>query len=466
MFEKKSLGISFEADGTVRAAELVSGLRSVALGRTWSLEPEGTDRFDSWGRALNTLRESGIDLENAVIGIPDSLVYRKHLSFPFNNRKRIMQILNAELDGEIPLPVESVVADLIAGRSEGGGLQGIAVACDRDVLSRFLDMFGPGAKLKGVQTGSVGLAAASLRAGMVEGVTVHCSHREAVMVEFRSSRVKSFKRITLTGDEEGDAALLAEEIRQHTVNEDAVFLGCGSLNGHVSSEVAREATLNVRFLEDLEIVHGSSGFKEEVPGYAPAMGLALAALGAREAISFDLRQGPFRQETPLAGLKVPALRTTALLVVVGTLAMANLVVGVNQAREELEALRSRRAVEFKKLLPEARPIKHKETAELKGELAKLKKRMADLSGLEGQGALSILAALSAAIPQEVSLKLDELSYDSRKVRFEGSVNSFDTVDRIKAALDSTPLFKEVQVQNARVGADINKVTFRLQMEVR
>ena len=47
-----------------------------------------------------------------------------------------------------------------------------------------------------------------------------------------------------------------------------------------------------------------------------------------------------------------------------------------------------------------------------------------------------------------------------------TLSSFDAVDRIKAALDSESIFTEVQVQNARVGADINKVTFRVQMEVR
>jgi hypothetical protein len=74
--------------------------------------------------------------------------------------------------------------------------------------------------------------------------------------------------------------------------------------------------------------------------------------------------------------------------------------------------------------------------------------------------------LSAAVPEDVPLKLDELSYDSKKLRLDGSVSSFDVVDRIKGALDSEPLFAEVQVQNAKVGANINKVTFRLQMEIR
>ena len=165
MFEKKSIGIAFEADGTVRVAELTSNLRTVTLSRVWTMEGEGTDNVDSWKRAIDRLRDSKVDLDNAVIGIPDSVIYRKHLSFPFSNRKRIMQILNSELDGEIPLPVETVIADFIPGQSAGSGLHGIAMACDKNTLSLFLDLMGPGTKLKSVQTGSVGLAAASIRAG-------------------------------------------------------------------------------------------------------------------------------------------------------------------------------------------------------------------------------------------------------------------------------------------------------------
>jgi hypothetical protein len=39
------------------------------------------------------------------------------------------------------------------------------------------------------------------------------------------------------------------------------------------------------------------------------------------------------------------------------------------------------------------------------------------------------------------------------------------VDKIQSSLEADPMFSEVQVQNARVGADVNKVTFRLVMEV-
>jgi Tfp pilus assembly protein PilN len=466
MFEKRSLGIAFEADGTVKVAELTSNMRTVILSRAWTIQPGSEENIDSWKQAIDHLRESKVDLDNAVIGIPDSLIYRKHLSFPFSNRKRIMQILNSELDGEIPLSIDTVVADFIAGQPVGSGLHGTAMACDKSILSRFLDITGPGVRLKSVQTGSVGLATASIRAGMMDGAAVQCGPGEAVLVEFRSSKVKTIKRLALTMSDERNAQLLVEGIRQHAVDGDEIYLGCGDLYDQVRAGLNGEGTLHIKTLADLDIVQRATDVDVDQDHNVSAIGLALSGLGTSEALLFDLRQGSFKQLTPLAGLRGSILRTSALLLIVGFLGVTSLVTSLNQARNEYQNLKNQLELEFKELFPGSKPIDGQESAQIKGELDDLKRKMGDLSGLEGRGALSVLAGLSAAIPADISIKLDELSYDSKKLRLEGVVSSFDMVDRIKGALDSEPLFAEVQVQNARVGANINKVTFRLQMEVR
>lgn len=465
MFEKRSLGIAFEADGTVRAAELISHVRTVTLTGAWAIEPEGVDNFDSWRQAIEKLRELELSLDNAVLGIPDSVVYRKHLSFPFNSRKRIMQILNSELEGEIPLRIEEVVADFIPGQPVGSGLDGTSMACDMGTLSRFLDIIGPETRLRSVQTVAVGLAVASMRAGMTNGVSLYCSPGEGVLVEIRSSKVMTVKRLALREDADRNARLLADGIRQHTLTGDTVYLGCPELLDQVNAALEEE-TLHIKTLTGLDIVQRGNGIKVDTAPYTAAVGLALSGLGTGEALPFDLRQGPFKQATPFAGLKTSILRTSVLLVIIGFLGMVSLVTSLNQVRGEYQELESRLESQFKELFPGSRHQKGQEAGHIKGELDDLKRRMADLSGLEGRGALSVLAGLSAAIPENVPLKLDELSYDSKKLRLEGSVSSFDAVDRIKGALDTEPLFTDVQVQNARVGANINKVTFRLQMEVR
>ncbi|MCJ7499580.1 PilN domain-containing protein, partial [bacterium] len=224
--------------------------------------------------------------------------------------------------------------------------------------------------------------------------------------------------------------------------------------------------LRIKPMSDLDIVQSAAGVETDTAQNVAAIGLALGSLGARESLSFDLRQGSFKQVTHFAGLRTPILRTLALLLILGLLGVTSLITSLNQARGEYQNLNNRLELEFKELFPGARHQPGQEAGHIKGELDDLKRKMATLSGLEGRGALLVLAALSAAVPEDVPLKLEELSYDSNKLRLDGSVSSFDVVDRIKGALDSEPLFAEVQVQNARVGANINKVTFRLQMEVR
>ena len=60
MFDKRSIGIAFEADGTVRAAELISNVRSVILSRVWSIDPEGTELMDP----IN-----GLDMDNIWVNL-------------------------------------------------------------------------------------------------------------------------------------------------------------------------------------------------------------------------------------------------------------------------------------------------------------------------------------------------------------------------------------------------------------
>ncbi|MGD8354002.1 MAG: GspL/Epsl periplasmic domain-containing protein, partial [Pseudomonadota bacterium] len=439
MFEKRSLGISLEAGGGVKAAELISGVRAVSLARTWTVPGQGEDAFESWEHGIAALRES-VDLDNAVIGIPDSHIYRKQLSFPFSSRKRIMQILNSELDGEIPLPVDNVVADFIAGYSPGAGLTGTVMACDTNTLSRFLNIFGTSDRLRSVQTSSVGLATLSIRAGITDGLTLYCGPSEALFIELRSSKVAAIRRASLTESDERNADLLLEGIRQHTVNEDEVFLGCGGLADRIVSGLAEESTLHFKSFDQLDAVLRSAGSGSGMENIGIAVGLALGGLGIGETSAFDLRQGQFKQVTPLAGLKGHVMRTSVLLALVAFLGVAGLVVSLNQARGEYQGLKSQLETEFKELFPGSRHQEGQEAGHIKGELDSLKRRMADLSGLDGRGALSILAGLSGTVPEDLSLELDELSYDSSKLRFEGSVSSFDAVDRIKAALESAPMF--------------------------
>jgi hypothetical protein len=466
MLERKATGVALEADGTVRIVELTAALRTFTLSRVETFVPEADDPFSSWQQALERARQSGFNLENPVAGITDSMTYRKVLQFPFRSRKRIIQILESELEGEIPVPSESVVADFIPGNSVDRGIAGIALACSKQTLTRVLEMFGGGARLRGVQTLSAGLATACLAAGIREGVALHVTDAETVLVEIRSGSLVSIRRFSSSGDLNSDMESVAGGIIDMAGEEDDVVLACSGEVASVLRDVPGMRELSTRRFSDLSISGLTSRAGEEIIDHAAGFGLALRGLGRRESIGLDLRQGSFGQMTPLANLKGPLKRTAAIGLFVVLLLVTGLVLQTGRAKGEYERYSKQLETEFKEYFPEIQYRPNTAVEIVKQRLERLQGRMTDLSGFDEAGVLMVLARMSTAIPNEIAMKIDELSYDSSKLRIEGTVPSFDAVDRVKNALEEEPFFTEVQVQNARIGADVNKVTFRLQMEVR
>jgi len=466
IFERKATGIALEADGTVRAVELIATVRTITLARMETFRSGDEDLFSSWDQALKTARDSGFDVENSVLGITDSLTYRKALRFPFRSRKRILQILESELEGEIPVPSESVIADYLPGNPLEKGISGIAIACSKQTMSTVMEISGGGGRLRGVQTISTGLLAFSRIAGIREGIAALVMGEEAVLVEIRSGFLATIRRVSMAGDPVDDTETVAGAILGVAGAEDDIVLVCRDEAASALEEFPGMGELKTRRFSDLSIEGLTSKPGEESAVFAAGFGLALRGLGRRESTAFDLRQGPFGQISPLANLKGPIKRTSALGLVIVVLLIGGLVVNAAKARREFERYSGQLEAEFKKQFPEIQYRKDVEVNLVREEYERLQSRVADMSGFDGTDVLTVLARLSSAVPAQINMKIDELSYDSNKLRIDGTVSSFDAVDKVKSALDLEPLFTEVQVLNARIGADMNRVNFRLQMEVR
>ncbi|MBN2720045.1 MAG: PilN domain-containing protein [Proteobacteria bacterium] len=468
MFERTGTGVALESDGTVRVVELKAAFRKRCASRMESFPPSGADLFSSWEEGVKRARELGFDVDGSTVGISDALTYRKTLRFPFKSRNRIMQILLPELEGEIPVSTEAVVADFLPGRPADKGVEGIVFACLRENVSRILEMFSGGTRLRGIQPLSVAFAGFCRALGLQNGAGVFCSEGEALFVRIQSSLVGYVRRFSSPGEEGGGdpVSQLAEEVFQSIPETDGLVLACSGPEASMIME--RQEEKGIRQL-DFNAPSQSSGVPSlagDKALFAIASGLALRGIGSRHSMALDLRQGSFSPMRAYKALKKPALRTALLGVLVFLFFVGNLGMKTQRAKALYEGYSDRIAAEFSELFPEARRIQGQEVAETRNKLEELKKKSSQLSGLTGTGALLVLSRLSAAVPAEVPLKIDELSYDSKRLRIEGTVTSFDSVDRIKSALEEDPFFIEVQVQNARVGADPNKVTFRLETEVR
>jgi hypothetical protein len=77
--------------------------------------------------------------------------------------------------------------------------------------------------------------------------------------------------------------------------------------------------------------------------------------------------------------------------------------------------------------------------------------------------LEVLRQLSSALPEQISLDLEEWTLDEESARLRGTTTSFDAAETIKTAVTGLGMFREVQLKDVKTTAGGKKVSFALQM---
>jgi len=102
-------------------------------------------------------------------------------------------------------------------------------------------------------------------------------------------------------------------------------------------------------------------------------------------------------------------------------------------------------------------------AQLQAEIEAAQKKLQILGGLTTAGgvtAIDILRTITAAVPANITLDVDEYIMEPEGVRMKVKTTSFDVADAIKQQLLNTHYFADVQVKDVKSAPD-GKVDFRL-----
>jgi Tfp pilus assembly protein PilN len=117
---------------------------------------------------------------------------------------------------------------------------------------------------------------------------------------------------------------------------------------------------------------------------------------------------------------------------------------------------------FTTTLPEVHTIVN-EKAQLQEAVNTLQQQHRLLGGAITTSPLEILRQLSIALPERVTLDLDEWTLDGNAVRLRGTTDSFDTAETIKTTTAALGLFREVQLKDVKTVAGGKKVSFGLHL---
>ncbi len=439
----KIIGLNIDK-GRVAASVVVSGLRQTELRDSFSHD------FATDAELVEILKEKAPDWAGAriVSSIPGRHFSQRIVRFPFADQKSIEKALPFEIEDSLPFPLDDVVIDhLLLSRPKKGGDKKtetvvLGMLLPKTVLRQHLDLLASaGIDPQVIVPSYIGLYFVS-KLVPVEGTAVLIDGSDlctksgntiAACRSFSSARPAAAINHTLKAIE-GEGGEPVEKAYLLTPD-DSLGAALAEL-GIAAEQVAPE-------------------FKGKKAADPVSLGLALSE-------QTNFRKGEFAYRLVDVGIR----KRKRTLIVAGMVAVAlfaanigvkSYLVGSSYGKldREINAL-------YRQTFPDAKVIADP-VRQLRTRLDEAKKKFGVLGA--GTSALDVMKAVTEGIPREVRVSFQEFNMEEDRLKLQGEAASFDSVDKMKAELQKSPLFAEVAVLDTRMGVD-NKVKFRFEMKLK
>src|SRR3989449_9657438 len=175
------------------------------------------------------------------------------------------------------------------------------------------------------------------------------------------------------------------------------------------------------------------------------------ALGGlhRRACGVNLRRERFALHKDLEELRSRFIVLGILAVGVIGLGLASLYLNTSYKAQRYAQLQDEITHVFRTTLPEARMVQPIE--QLRQKIRELEERLKAFGGMTGAqlSGLQILHEISARTPPSVTLNVDTLAITTGTTDLGGTTESYDDVVKLKTALEASPFFSTVKINNTK-----------------
>jgi hypothetical protein len=467
-------------------------VRAAIADRTWnSLELIGAweqvraqDEADLVPAIVRIIAAAGHP-DVVVSALPGEFVAKRLLALPFNDRRRLAQVVPFALEEHLPFPVDdAAVAFARVGREDGKTLVIAAFARKADVKEHLELLARAGLDPKVVTLGTLALAGLLARARNGAGgshLVVDIDHASTSMVLIDGRGTPRAVRTVSRGmdPQNGNAALpspaaavILGAVRQtllaHGSTEqeapDLVLTGAAAATPAVRAQISDGLAVPIHYVDEFDCSSFFAGNRTEPVTYAPCLAMLLAEAPNKplELLNFRTGEFVFRGRVGTLG---PLRLTAGLAAVAIFLALLNFLIAVSIEARQLHLLNRQIALVTAPALGESDPAQA--AMALKQKIAEMRKRLHLMGGNLGHGSpLDVLLALSQAIPPGLPMQVNDLVVDDGGLKIQGTADSFATVDQVKKALGRAPAFADIQVEHAGAGTDPGKIEFQLNATLR
>ena len=421
--------------------------------------------------------QHGITWDEVVSALPGDAATHRILELPFADRKRLDQTVPFELESHLPFELDDTVVDYqVLGARADGASDVLAVSAPKTAVREHLAMLAEA----GIDPRLVDLAslaalnvvreAAASRSGRLAYLGLDAERTTvAVLADGRLTGL----RVVSSGVGDGDLERCLREIRWTLLalagGEPLATLWVGGGAVETPGAVAalgRALGTTPQSLDTLALSAVPVTLRGKQAAFATPLGLALRQTGESVAFGVDLRRGEFAYHREREALWRGLSRAGLLAVAAIVLMVVSFFLDARQLEARRDAVRSEIRSIFTSALPGVRNIVN-EKAQLESEIAALEKQRRLYGGLAPSAprAIDCLRALTAAVPPEVSLDIEELALDGETLRIRGATKSYENVEAVKRGLAARPQFRNVETKDVRASVDGQRVDFRLTLEV-
>ncbi|GIW39545.1 MAG: hypothetical protein KatS3mg076_0122 [Candidatus Binatia bacterium] len=464
----------------LRGALVESSFRDYRVARLLAEEAVRDASLAERVRALLSANE--IRFDTLLVTPPPELASQRTLVLPFRDRKRLGQTVPFELEANVPFALDEAVVDYqVVHRSGAGSTVLAALVRKKDLQAQLAALAEAGLDPKVVDyapLASLNVLRTLVRNLPPDHAFLDLTPRDSLVALSREGKLVGVRSVlwpALTGSNgAGPPPLepLAGEIRwtlmalaEDTLPADLPCILAGDPAEFVAEmeKHLEAAGLRCVRLEELELRLPPGIGPEDVSRFSRPLGLVLREVSPSTTWGLNFRKDEFTYHRAEAELKRSLARTGALAAAWLFLLCANLFVQNWTERARIAEIDARMREIFARTLPDT-PVRGDPLLHLRSEVSALEHKLAtlaDAAPVAELTAIDLLRALTMAVPQAVTIDVDEFTMDPDAVRLRGKTQSFEAVDALKTHFAELPYFKDVQVRDPKTSRDGQGVEFRM-----
>lgn len=421
--------------------------------------------------------QHGISWDEVVSALPGETVTHRILPLPFEDRKRLDQTVPFELESHLPFELEDSVVDFqVLGTGADGSHQVLAVSAPKDAVRAHLATL----SAAGIDPRLVDLTSLAClnvvrespagRTGRLAFISLDAARTTvALLADGRLTGLRVVSAGVANGDLEGCLREVRWSLLALADGEPLTALWVGGDAADTPGALpalGRALGTTPQSLDTLAVPAVPVTLRGKQAAFATSLGLALRQAGDAAPFGVDLRRGEFAYHREREALWRGLARAAVLALAALLLMVMGFVLDARQLTAHRDAVRAEIRSIFTAALPGVRTIVN-EKAQLQGEIATLEKQRRLFGSLAPSAprAIDCLRALTAAVPEDVPLDLEELSLDGETLRLRGSTTTYEGVEAVKRGLAARPEFRNVETKDVRASVDGQKVDFRLSLDV-